>query len=81
MTQTNLEQYALSQGISTSVSDMNQAQLTTLRYNYVLQQLSLASGDFAKTSGSWANQVKILSENWKSLLSIIGSGLIQVAML
>jgi len=55
MTQTNLEQYALSQGISTSVSDMNQAQLTTLRYNYVLQQLSLASGDFAKTSGSWAN--------------------------
>ena len=76
MTQTNLQAYALSQGISTNISDMSQAQLTTLRYNYVLQQLSLAQGDFAKTSGSWANQVRILQEQWKQLLGIIGNGLI-----
>lgn len=76
MTQTNLQQYALSKGIQTSISDMNQAQLTTLRYNYVLDKLSLAQGDFAKTSGTWANQIRILQEQFKQLLGIIGNGFI-----
>lgn len=76
MTQTNLKQFALSQGIKTNIDDMNQAQLTTLRYNFVMQQLQMAQGDFAKTSGSWANQVRILQEQFKQLLGIIGNGLI-----
>lgn len=78
MTQTNLQSYALSQGINKNVSDMTQAELTTLRYNYVLGQLSMAQGDFAKTSSSWANQIRILQEQWKQLLGIIGNGLISV---
>lgn len=78
MTQTNLQSYALSQGISKNVSDMSQAELTTLRYNFVLNQLSMAQGDFAKTSGTWANQVRILQEQFKQLLGIIGNGLIAV---
>ena len=57
---------------------MTQAQLTTLRYNYVMQQLSMAQGDFAKTSGTWANQTRILQEQFKQLLGIIGNGLIAV---
>lgn len=78
MTQTNLQAYALSQGISKNVSDMSQAELTTLRYNYVLSKLSMAQGDFAKTSGSWANQLRILQEQWSQLLGIIGNGLISI---
>lgn len=78
MTQTNLQSYALSQGISKNVSDMSQAELTTLRYNFVLNQLSMAQGDFAKTSVTWANQVRILQEQFKQLLGIIGNGLIAV---
>lgn len=76
MTQTNLQQYALSQGITTNINNMSQAELVTLRYNYVMQQLSLAQGDFARTSGTWANQVRILQEQWKQLLGIIGNGLV-----
>lgn len=76
MTQTNLQAYALSQGINKNVSDMSQAEITTLRYNYVLSQLSLAQGDFARTSDSWANQIRILHERFKQLLGIIGNGLI-----
>lgn len=76
MTQTNLKQFALSQGIKTNIDDMNQAQLTTLRYNFVMQQLQMVQGDFAKTSGTWANQVRILQEQFKQLLGIIGNGLI-----
>ena len=78
MTQTNLQQYALSQGITTNINNMSQAELVTLRYNYVMQQLSLAQGDFARTSGTWANQVRILQEQWKQLLGIIGNGLVAV---
>jgi phage-related protein len=78
MTQANLQAFALSRGIKGNVADMNQAQITLLRYQYVMQQTTLAQGDFAKTSDSWANQTRILSERWKELLGIIGNGLVQV---
>lgn len=78
MTEVNLQQYALSQGITKSLDSMNQQEKTMLRYNYVLQQTQLAQGDFARTSNSWSNQTRILSENWKQFMTIIGNGLIKV---
>lgn len=80
MTQANLEAYALSQGISKSISEMSQAELVTLRYNFVLDQLSLASGDFIRTQDSWANQTRILSMQWQQFMSVIGEALIQVLL-
>ena len=38
---------------------MSQAELVTLRYNFVLDQLAMASGDFVRTQDSWANQTRI----------------------
>lgn len=78
MTQTNLQAFALSQGISKNLSDMSQAELAALRYKFVMQQLALANGDFAKTQDSWANQTRILSEQWKEFMSIIGQVLITI---
>lgn len=78
MTQVNLKQYALSHGMSDNLEQMDQVSLATLRYKFVMDQLSLAEGDFARTSGSWANQVRILQEQWKQLLGIIGNGLVAV---
>ena len=80
MTQANLEAFALSQGITKSISAMSQAELVTLRYNFVLDQLSLASGDFIRTQDSWANQTRILSMQWQQFMSIIGEALIQVLL-
>lgn len=80
MTQANLEAFALSQGITKSISAMSQAELVTLRYNFVLDQLSLASGDFIRTQDSWANQTRILSMQWEQFMSIIGQALIQVLL-
>lgn len=80
MTQANLETFALSQGITKSISAMSQAELVTLRYNFVLDQLSLASGDFIRTQDSWANQTRILSMQWQQFMSIIGEALIQVLL-
>lgn len=78
MTVANLEAYALSKGITTSWHSLDQASKTTLRYNYILEQTRAAQGDYAKTFGSWANQVRLLTSNLKQLASIIGGALIKV---
>lgn len=78
MTQVNLQEFARQQGISKSIQKMKQAEKVELQYAYVMQQTALAAGDFARTSDSWANQTRILSEQFKELLSVIGTGLITV---
>lgn len=72
MTVANLEAYALAKGITKSYEAMNQAEKTALRYNYMLEKLSNAQGDFNKTQGSWANQTRILVSQIKQLGAILG---------
>lgn len=74
----NLEQFALTQGMKKSYSAMTQQEQALLRYNYLLSVTSDAQGDFARTSDSWANQTKILTERFNSLKAAIGQGLINV---
>lgn len=78
LTEANLQAFALSQGIKKNYSAMSQAEKVILRYNYVLKATAQAQGDFARTSGSWANQMRILKEQWSQLLGILGNGLTQV---
>ena len=52
---------------------MTQAEQTTLRYQYVMNALNMASGDFAKTQDSWANQTRILAMQMQQLGANIGS--------
>ena len=66
MSVANLEAFALSQGIKESYNEMTQAEQVTLRYNYLLKATADAQGDFADTSNSFANQQKLLSENWRA---------------
>ncbi len=80
MTEANLQAYALSQGITKSISAMTQQEKVQLRYNYVMQATALAQGDFARTATSWANQTRILSEQWKEFSNIIGNALMQVCL-
>lgn len=80
MTDANLQAYALSKGITRSTADMSQAEKVQLRYNYVMSQTALAQGDFAKTSDSWANQTRILSEQWKEFGATIGTVLMNVLL-
>ena len=75
MTEVNLQAFALSKGITKSFRAMSQAEKVQLRYEYVMAQTALAHGDFAKTSDNWANQTRMLSERWKALSSIVGTGI------
>lgn len=70
----------MSQGITTTYNSMTQAQKTMLRYNYIMSVTSAQQGDFARTSGFWANQVRLLTWNIQSLASVIGQGLIAAVL-
>lgn len=78
MTETNLEAYAMAQGIETSTKSMDQAQKTALRMQYVLENTKNAQGDFARTSDSSSNQLRILTESLKELAAIAGQELIPI---
>ena len=81
MTDINLQNFALSQGITKNISKMTQQEKTMLRYKFVLQQTALAQGDFAKTSDSWANQTRILSERWNECKKTFGQVFVAVGTL
>ena len=76
MTQNALDAYALANGFGKTTQAMSEAEKVALRYQFVQDKLSAASGDFARTSGSWANQVRILQLQFESLKATVGQGLI-----
>lgn len=78
MTQTALDSYAMANGFGKTTSAMSEAEKVALRYQFVQDKLSAAQGDFACTSGSWANQCRILSLQLQSLMATIGQGLINL---
>lgn len=78
MTEVNLKQFALAQGISKSYNEMSQSEKVMLRYQYVMQQLGYIGDDFIDTQDSWANQTRVLKEQWKEFLGVLGTGIITV---
>ena len=78
MTQTALDSYALANGWGKTTQSMSEAEKVALRYAFVQKQLSAAQGDFARTSGGWANQVRILKLQVDSIMASIGQGLINL---
>lgn len=78
MTQTALDNYALANGFGVTTSAMSEQEKVALRYQFVLNQLSLAQGDFTRTSDSWANQTRIMALQIQSIMASIGQGLINL---
>ena len=76
LTQATLQEWALKQGLDANMQSMSQMEKTMLRYRYVLANTGAAQGDFLRTSESWANQVRILKQNFEQLASVIGGVLI-----
>ena len=80
LSQANLEAYAMANGFGQAYSKMSQAEQALVRYNYLLSVTSDAQGDFARTSKSWANQIRILQLRFEQLKSTIGQGLINALL-
>lgn len=78
MTQNALDAYAMANGFGKTTAAMTEQEKVALRLRFVQDQLSAASGDFIRTSDSWANQVRIMQLQIQSLKATIGQGLINL---
>lgn len=75
LTEASLQEYMNKKGIDAKIDSLDGASKAMLRYNYILEQTNFVSGDFARTSGSWANQVRLLQQSWTQFLITVGNGL------
>lgn len=78
MTQSALDQFALANGYGKTTSAMTEQEKVALRLAFVQKQLPAASDDFIRTSGSWANQVRVMQLQLQSLKATVGQGLINL---
>lgn len=78
MTQAALDQYALANGYGKTTQAMTEQEKVALRFAFVQEQLSAASGDFIRTSDSWANQMRVMQLQLQSIKASIGQGFINL---
>lgn len=78
MTQNALDQFALANGYGKTTAKMSEQEKVALRYKFVTEQLSLASGDFVRTQDSWANQTRVLTLRFNELKATLGQGFINL---
>ncbi len=78
MTETNLQAFALEQGINKKVNAMTQAEKVSLRYAYIMNNTKNAQGDFARTADGAANQMRTFQESVKQLGASFGSILLPI---
>ena len=79
MTEVNLLEFAKAKGIKKSIKDMTQAEKVQLRYNFVMDKTKNAQGDFIRTQGGTANQLRMTQERFKQLAAEIGAKLLPIA--
>lgn len=72
MTEVNLEQFRMEQGIKRTLKEMTQSEKVLLRYQYVMAKTANAHGDFERTGGGAANQMRIFQETLKELAADFG---------
>lgn len=67
MTENNLKHFAMSQGIKGNIKDLSESEKVLLRYNYVMAKTANAHGDFERTGGGAANQMRVFSQSLQEL--------------
>ena len=80
MTQNALDAFALEKGYGAVTSQMSELEKTTLRYQFVMDRLKLASGDFAKYANTWSGSLATIKLNWSNFMATIGQGMINILL-
>ena len=80
MTQSALDAFALEKGYGRVTNQMTELEKTTLRYQFVMDRLKLASGDFAKYSNTWSGSLATLKLNWSNFMATVGQGMINILL-
>lgn len=77
ITEADLKKFAEEQGLV--FKELDRVAKATLTYQLAVKQSQKAIGDFARTSGSFANQTRVLTANFTNLGVEIGTMLLPVA--
>ena len=73
LSQAKLQAVALSLGIKKSISSMTQAEKAELRYQAILEQVTWAQGDMARTLDEPANMMRVLAAQAKQAAQALGN--------
>ena len=80
VTQATLETFALSQGINKSVTEMTEQEKRLLRVALIMEQTNGMAGDFANTSGSLANRMRIARAEFANTSAELGNILLPMVI-
>ncbi len=72
MTEVNLKQFAMEKGLDANIKKMTESEKVALRFQYILEKTANSQGDFARTGGGAANQMRIFQESLKQLAANFG---------
>jgi len=75
---TTMQEYAYSQGINKTISDMSLQEKTMLRIQMAMDKTARAEDDFTKTKEGLANSSRILQANLSDLSVVIGNILLPI---
>lgn len=78
MTEDNLKVYSLAKGFKEFSNDMDQATKVKIRYAYITDAARNAQGDFMRTQGGAANQMRIFMEGVKQTAAAFGNLLLPI---
>lgn len=78
MSETEVQAFALASGIIETDRAMTEQEKVLARYNFIMEQSKVVSGDFANTSGSLANQQRILSSQFKDIAAKLGQEIVPI---
>ena len=79
MTEASLSAYAMEAGFDTAYDKMSETEQTLVRYGQLMKETSLAHGDFARTSDSFANSQRRVATGIETLKAQIGEALLPIA--
>jgi hypothetical protein len=80
MNEAALQAYALENGIWDGTGAMTEQQKVLARQGFIMKNLGPAVGDFAKTSGGLANQMRILRARLTDVAAKMGQHLLPIAL-
>lgn len=78
MTQTALDAFALANGFGKTIQDMSEAEKVALRYQFVMDRLSYAQGNYAREANTWSGMMSKASLDVQAAMTDMGSALLSV---
>lgn len=73
-----MQEYAHTLGIKKKWKEMSQAQKVMLRYGYVMQRTKMVQGDFVRTQYTFANQLRLVQQNWQEYTGMLAANFLPI---